>query len=93
MGIIINFLVDNYIFVVFFAILLVLALIGYIVDTSKTNKLRSEFSKTVEPENGSIPIAILDASVKLGDTVNKMAMTNEQNVNAEVKRSPLDTGK
>lgn len=93
MGTLINFLVDNYIFVVFFGIILVLALIGYIVDTSKTNKLKAELTKVEESENGSIPIATLDAGVKLGDTVNKMAMNNNQNVNAEEKRSPLDTGK
>lgn len=92
MGTLVNFLIDNYIYVVFVAVLLVLALIGYIVDSKRTLKMKNEV-KTEEGDNTSIPIAAINSNITLGDTVNKMAMSTSQSVNAEENKSPLDAGK
>lgn len=83
MDVLINFLLDNYIYFVFVAILLVLALVGYIVDTAKTEKLKKEYSKK-EEETIDIPIANLGSNVKIGETVNKMATNSNANVKSSV---------
>ncbi len=81
MGTLINFLLDNFIYVAFICILLVLALIGYIVDTKKNNKIRADLMREKGENMSGIPI--VDTSVKLGDTVNKMASMDTPNVNIE----------
>ncbi len=91
MGTLINFLLDNFIYVAFICILLVLALIGYIVDTTKSKKIRTDLMKEKEESTSEIPIANIDTSVKLGETVNKMASINTPNVNPEGTPKPLTT--
>ena len=88
MGVLINFLIDNYIYFVFVAILLVLALIGYIVDSTKTQKLKKEFAKK-EEEKADIPVANLTNGIKIGETVNKTAINANQTVKSE---SPTNNG-
>ena len=78
MGTLINFLIDNYIFIVFIAILLILALVGYIVDSSKNNGSKGEAKKVEDDIFGGIPLANIDANVKLGDNLNKMTLNNAQ---------------
>lgn len=65
MGVLLNFLVDNYIYFIFGAILLVLALIGYIVDSTKDRKVKAVKRKENE-EKKDIPIATLNSNVKFG---------------------------
>ncbi len=88
MGTLINFLLDNFIYVAFVCILLVLALIGYIVDTTKSKKIRTDLLKEKEENPSDIPV--VDANVKLGETVNKMASMNTPNVNTEGTPKPLN---
>lgn len=93
MGTLINFLIDNYIYVVFIAVLLVLALIGYIVDSQRSAKLRADISKDEETDGAAVPLAAMNANITLGDTVNKMAMNNQQSVNSLEDKKPLDIEK
>lgn len=83
MGTLINFLLDNFTYVVFIAIILVLALIGYIVDKTKTTRLRKELTKVDDTVNADIPLANIDSNIKLGETVNKMASLDVENVNRQ----------
>ncbi|HBA37676.1 MAG TPA: hypothetical protein DCY94_03050 [Firmicutes bacterium] len=83
MGLLIDFLLENFIYVVFISILLVLALIGYIADKTKTQKLRKELTKEEDSSTMNIPLANLDSNVKLGETVNKMASLDAENVNRQ----------
>ena len=84
-----NFLIENYIYFAFVAVLLILALIGYIVDTTKTNKLKKEYAKTQE-EKSDIPLATFDSSVKIGETVNKMASKDATSVKEQPKTVPTN---
>ncbi len=62
--------------------MLILALVGYIVDASKTEKIKKEMSKNKESENVfDIPIANLGENVTLGETVNKMSNNTNGNMN------------
>ncbi len=90
MGTLINFLLDNFIYVVFVCILLVLALIGYIVDTTKDKKVKEKIEKDLEENQNEIPL--VDANVTLGETVNKMANANIPNVNDDELPTPLNMG-
>ncbi len=90
MGVLIKFLVDNFIYFVFIAILLVLALIGYIIDTSRMEKAKKE-KEEEEGIVGNIPIASLDSSVKIGESVNKMTMDSNAGVNPSVTTVSFDT--
>lgn len=89
MGSIINLLVEYYVVVIFIAILLILALIGYIVDSSKTNKIKKELSKEPAETLNDIPVAT--PGVKLGETVNNMTMNSSANVNANAATTPVNT--
>ena len=84
-----NFLIENYIYFAFVAVLLILALIGYIVDTTKTNKLKKEYAK-IEAEKSDIPLAAFDSSVKIGETVNKMASKDASSVKEQPKNVPTN---
>lgn len=64
---VINFLVDNYFIIAGFACFLILALIGYIIDTKKTEKLKKEFAKEKEQES-IMPIKEIQNDIKLGTT-------------------------
>ncbi len=85
MGTLINFLLDNFIYVAFVCILLVLALIGYIVDTNKSKKAKTPVMVEKEETVSEIPVANINTNVKLGETVNKMA----NNVNLESTPQPV----
>jgi len=87
MGVIIEFLVANYIYVIFIGVILVLALIGYIVDKSKTKKFEEKLMKSEEPIT---PLASIDSSVKLGETVNRMETLKSPNVNNQ-GQAPIQT--
>lgn len=79
MGILIDFLVDNYVYFIFVAILLVLALIGYIVDNKRTDKVRKELSLD---KNDEVELNIPDVkNVKLNDTIKASTMTSPVNLN------------
>lgn len=90
MGIIVDFLIDNYIYVVFTIILLILALIGYIVDSSKAKKHENILKKS-ESQKTTIPETKMDSSIKLGETVNQTTTNSNPNVNAEISPKPLNT--
>ncbi len=79
MGLLIDFLIKNYIYFVFVAIILVLALIGYIVDSARTEKLKKEYSKK-EEEMADIPLATFNENVKIGETVNKTTIKSNASV-------------
>lgn len=84
MGLLIDFLLENFIYVIFISIILVFALIGYITDKTKTNKLKKELTNEDNAEdNKDIPLANIDKAVKLGDTVNKMSSLDVENVNKD----------
>lgn len=89
MGSIMNLLVEYYIVVIFIAVLLILALIGYIVDSSKTNKIKKELSKEPVETVNDIPVAA--PGVKLGDTVNNMTTNSSANVNVKTTTAPINT--
>lgn len=55
-------LLDNYIYLAGIAVFLILALIGYIVDTMKTDKLKKKLLSQSET-NSVIPVANLNAGV------------------------------
>ena len=79
MNALLEFLKTNYIYFVFVAILLILALIGYIVDSSKNNKKKEEIEKKEEDEfKLDIPEV---QNAKITDTINKNA--NKENVKEE----------
>ena len=83
MGVLIKFLTDNFIYFAFAIILLILALVGYIVDASRTEKLKKEMANNIQNENVlDIPIANLGENVTLGETVNKATNNIEANVKA-----------
>lgn len=88
MGALIDFLLDNFVYVIFVIILLILALIGYIADKTKTNRLRKELTSTSQEDSADIPIASIDSSIKLGDTVNNMSALAAENVNKESTPMP-----
>lgn len=79
MGALINFLLDNFMILVFICVILILALIGYIVDTTKTNRLKNELKNDDDKDSLAVPLANIDSSITLGDTVNKMAMNGVSN--------------
>ncbi len=74
----IEFLKTNYIYFVFVAVLLILALIGYIVDSTKSDKKKVEKEKKTEEEEFTLSIPEV-GNAKIGETVNKNAgiVTNE----------------
>lgn len=89
MEIIINFLVDNYIYVIFVVILLILALIGYLVDSSKNRKASS-----LKPEslgNEKIEMEPIDTGIKLGETVNKSVSNSNADVNVTLGEKPTNS--
>lgn len=69
-------LLDNYIYIAIVAGFLILALLGYIIDTTKTEKLKKEFSKEKD-EVANIPVAQIN-SVPI---VNQTTTQNIQPVN------------
>ena len=87
MGAIINFLIENYIYFVFVAVLLILALIGYIVDNKRTDKVRKELSIGEEEKPLDIPEM---ENVKLAETINQNNHVNLDNmVDADVSIPPV----
>lgn len=90
MGVLIRFLTDNFIYFAFVVILLILALVGYIVDASRTEKLKKEMANNVQNESVlDIPIATLGENVTLGETVNKTTTPLKDNVNKPLQ-APQD---
>lgn len=81
----IEFLKANYIYFVFIAVLLILALIGYIVDSNKTDKGKSEVKKSEEEEfMMDIPIV---KNAKINETINKNS--GKEN-HSENEQNPMD---
>jgi hypothetical protein len=89
MGTVMEFLINNYIYFVFVAAFLILALIGYIVDTAKTEKLKTELSK--KEQSIDIPLASFGENITLGETVNKMTSGTKENVNPGIDLKLADT--
>lgn len=83
----VNFLMENFSYVAFIIILLVLALVGYIVDTKKTNKLKDELTNV--DDGGFAPLASIDPNVKLGSAVNKVTNSTTMGVNPEATEPPV----
>ncbi len=81
-----KFLMDKYIYILIVAIILVLALIGYIVDKTKTKKQNDKITKP--EELNSVQLPEIDANVKIGTSVNKMSPGNVPNVNEEILPKP-----
>lgn len=75
MGMFLEFIKHNFVYIIFVIILLILALVGYIIDTSKTNKLKKELTGKSE-EDESIDIPLMDA--KLNETISMNTVNEEQ---------------
>lgn len=75
MGIFLNFIRDNFMIIVFVIVILILALLGYIIDTSKTNKLKKELTGKSEEDN-KIDIPEMQINAKIGDA----AMSNTTSI-------------
>lgn len=73
---IVDILMDYYVIIVFVAVLLILALIGYMIDSAKTKKLKKELGKEEEVPQYEIPTVKNDVGVKLGENVNNMTVNN-----------------
>lgn len=73
---IINFLIENYVYVIFVVILLILALIGYIVENSRMRKI--EALENAEKPLKEIPNTSIDTDIKLGE----MGNSGETSVNS-----------
>ena len=72
-----SFFINNYIYFIFGGILIVLALIGYIVDSSKEKKVRKEKEqRKVETTN----IPAFNPSVRLGDNGNDKNIDNHSKI-------------
>ena len=71
MNALIEFLKTNYIYFVFIGIILILALIGYIVESSKREKNNTKPNENKE-EEFVLNIPEME-NVKIGETVNKNA--------------------
>lgn len=96
MGALVNFLIEYYYILAFIAILLVLTLIGYIIDNTKTKKMQEELSKEEKTDTPDIPIASIGADVKLGDTINKQLNSEAQGdvrTSEYAKDNPLNVEK
>ena len=92
MGALIQFLMDKYIYFIFTAILLILALIGYVVD-SKRSKNKEELTK--QEENGTIDIPLPNQNVKIADAMNKNNLNgnmNNDNTTPPVAMKEVTTG-
>lgn len=88
---VINFLMDNYFYFAGVAFVLILALIGYIIDQRKTDKLKREFAKKQE-EDYVLPISAIDGNLKLGAAINKQVENNNVqngNINTAPQRIEL----
>lgn len=84
MGMFLDFIKHNFVYIAFIIILLVLALVGYIIDTSKTNKLKRELTGKND-EDVNIDIPLMDA--KLNETIS-MKPVNEE-VAIDAKEEPV----
>ena len=86
MNALIEFLKTNYIYFVFVGVILVLALIGYIVDSSKNNKQKGVKESKEEEFVLNIPEV---ENAKIGDTINKISgfEKNTQNELPDIKLS------
>ena len=83
MGVLIKFLTDNFIYFAFAIILLILALVGYIVDASRTEKLKKEMANNIQNENVTLGETVNKATNNIKTNVNKSEQTQED-VNATV---------
>jgi len=82
MGAIMEFLMKYYVYFLAVLVLLILALVGYLVDTTKTNRLKREFNKQYEEDNAlEIPISKIDGNIRLGESVNASVNKNNEDVN------------
>lgn len=88
MGTIIDFLIENFMYVIFVVILLILALIGYIVDSSKTKKMDNTI-KQIENKKNEIPVSNLNSSIQLGETVNQIPTNSNPSVNTDQNVKPV----
>ena len=84
MGMFLDFIKHNFVYIAFIIVLLVLALVGYIIDTSKTNKLKKELTGKND-EDVNIDIPLMDA--KLNETIS-MKPVNEE-VAIDAKEEPV----
>ena len=75
-----EFLKNNYIYFVFVAVILIFALIGYIVDSSKSGKRKEKTDKDVEAFMQNIPPI---ESAKMSETLNKTAKIEPVSENSE----------
>ena len=88
MDALVEFLKTNYIYFVFVAVILILALIGYIVDSSRNGKKKTGESKNNVEEEFVLSVPEME-NAKIGETVNKNAgkETSSENVPPEVNPS------
>ena len=89
MNALIEFLKTNYIYFAFGGVILVLALIGYIVDSSKNSKQKAEKESKEEEFVLDIPEM---KNAKISDTINKNSgiEQNTQNEIPDLKLSPKE---
>ena len=67
-----EFLKTNYIYFVFIGVILILALIGYIVDSSRSDKKKDSKINNEDDEEFRLNIPEMQ-NAKIGETVNKNA--------------------
>lgn len=94
MGILLNFIKDNFMIIVFIIVLLILALLGYIIDTSKTNKLKKELTGKSEEDN-KIDIPEMQINAKIGDAAmsntTSMPVIDDEMPNFMMVEEPLES--
>lgn len=75
----IEFLTENFIYIVIIVAFIILVLIGYMVDKSKTSKIQKEIEEKKESEQLNIPIAN-------AQSINAAMSLNQPNANNQVEK-------
>ena len=89
----VEFLKANYVYFVFVAGFLVLALIGYIVDSSNTEKRKREENKKSDEEEFALNIPEI-GNAKIGETVNKNAgIVSNETESVDKNEQPVELKK
>ena len=81
---VIEFLMNYYFYFATVAFLLILALIGYLVDSRKTQKLKEEFARERERE-AIIPAQQISNNIKLGTVLNNTTTQPTANTASQIQ--------
>jgi len=77
----VGFLLDNYIYIAIVAGFLILALLGYIIDMTKTERLKRKYSQEKEAV-ANIPVAVVNNNTG----VNETTILSSQPVNDDAEK-------